>query len=187
MIYTFVTQLYVVSYNFHSKVYPYTSKCMVIIIIIIIIIMIIIMIIITVIILIVIIIIMIIIILIIITDNNNNNNNNNNDNNNYNNDNDNSTTNNNNKKKKKKKKKKKEKKNSNDTNKNNKIRIVISLYNRRYCFYFIICICMPALILHRDLWPTVGQSVHTTATRDVHISNYPLSIPQCHLSTRDDI
>ena len=49
---------------------------------------------------------------------------------------------------------------------------------------------MPATILHRDLWPTVGHLVHKFPTRGGchgNISNYPASIPQCHLSARDDI
>ena len=46
---------------------------------------------------------------------------------------------------------------------------------------------MPALILRRDVWPTVGRLVHTIATRggfNGNISNWPPSIPQCHPSTR---
>ena len=51
---------------------------------------------------------------------------------------------------------------------------------------------MPAPILHRDLWPTLGHLVHTVATRGGcnEKNNYPSSIVQsmqCHLTTRDDI
>ena len=49
---------------------------------------------------------------------------------------------------------------------------------------------MPAPILHRDLWPTVGHLVHTIATRGGFNGNYfqlTTGIPQCHLSTMEDI
>ena len=43
---------------------------------------------------------------------------------------------------------------------------------------------MPAPILHWDLWPTVGNLVYTIATQGgcPGSSDYPPSIPQCHLS-----
>ena len=37
-------------------------------------------------------------------------------------------------------------------------------YKAILCFYFIIYKCMPAPILHRDVWPTVGHLVHTIYT-----------------------
>ena len=65
------------------------------------------------------------------------------------------------------------------------------LATRLYCaFTFIMYKCMPAFILHRDLWHTVGHLVHIVTTRggcNGSISNYPPSIPQCHLYTSNDI
>ena len=45
-------------------------------------------------------------------------------------------------------------------------------------------------ILDRDLWPTVGHLVRTISTRwrlVLIVYNWPPSIPQCHLSTKEDI
>ena len=57
-------------------------------------------------------------------------------------------------------------------------------------FYIFIYQCMPATILHKGLCPTVVHLVYTIVTRggcSGDISNYPPSILQSHLSTRDDI
>ena len=65
-----------------------------------------------------------------------------------------------------------------------------SLATRLYCILLFIHQCMPVPILYRNFWPTVGHLVHTIAAQggcNGSKQNYPPSILQCYLSTKDDI